>query len=72
LPEVVRVGETGALCTVGDTDGMAREAYKILSVEERLRAMGERAAADARERFSRDMIVPQYEALYVDAVQAVG
>lgn len=72
LPEVVRDGETGALCDVGDTDGMAREAIRILSVDEHHRAMGARAAADARARFSRDMIVPQYEALYSDAIAAVG
>jgi hypothetical protein len=30
--------------------------------------MSETAAADARERFSRDAIVARYEALYADAV----
>ena len=72
LPEVVRDGETGALCEVGDTDSMAREAVKILGVEAHHQAMSERAAADARARFSRDQIVPQYEALYADAVAAVA
>ncbi|MEP7343665.1 MAG: N-acetyl-alpha-D-glucosaminyl L-malate synthase BshA [Gemmatimonadaceae bacterium] len=72
LPEVVRDGETGSLCAVGDTAAMGRAALAILSDDARHRAFGERAAADARERFSRDMIVPQYEALYADAVAAVG
>ncbi len=72
LPEVVRDGETGALCAVGDTDAMARGALTILSDDAQHRAFSERAADDARARFSRDMIVPQYEALYTDAVAAVG
>jgi len=72
LPEVVRDGETGALREVGDVDAMARAAVSIMNDEAQLRRYSERAAADARARFARDMIVPQYEALYADAVAAVG
>lgn len=72
LPEVVREGQTGALCDVGDTESMGRAALNILSEADHHQAMSERAAADARARFSRDMIVPQYEALYMDAVAAVA
>jgi N-acetyl-alpha-D-glucosaminyl L-malate synthase BshA len=67
LPEVVRDGETGALCAVGDVDAMAGEAIGILCEKDRWRAMSEAAAADARRRFALEEIVPQYEALYRDA-----
>jgi N-acetyl-alpha-D-glucosaminyl L-malate synthase BshA len=64
LPEVVRDGETGVLCEVGDVDAMAQAAIGILGDRTRWSAMSTLAALDARERFSEDAIVPQYEALY--------
>ena len=67
LPEVVRDGETGALCEVGDVQGMGDAAIAILSDPAKWAAMSESGARDARERFSRDAIVAQYEALYRDA-----
>jgi N-acetyl-alpha-D-glucosaminyl L-malate synthase BshA len=70
LPEVVREGETGALCEVGDVEGMAREAVAMLSDDARWSAMSTLAAADARQRFAREAIVPKYEAVYEDAVAA--
>ena len=70
LPEVVREGETGVLCPVGDVEGMARAAVSILSDSRRWNEFSTRAAADARARFSRDAIVSRYEALYEDAVAA--
>ena len=68
LPEVVRDGETGALCAVGDVEGMARAAIGLLTDDDRWRAVSERAAADARKRFSLDQVVRQYEDFYVDAL----
>jgi len=64
LPEVVRQNETGVLCAVGDVDGMSEAAIGILSDRDRWRAMGTLAATDARERFSLDEIVGEYEAFY--------
>ncbi|HEU4996719.1 MAG TPA: N-acetyl-alpha-D-glucosaminyl L-malate synthase BshA [Gemmatimonadaceae bacterium] len=64
LPEVVRDGETGILRPVGDVDGMARAALELLQDSARWRAMSQRAAADARTRFSMDDIVERYEQLY--------
>jgi L-malate glycosyltransferase len=64
LPEVVREGETGALCSVGDVDAMSDAAIKILRDRDRWHAMSTLAAADARERFSLDAIVGEYEAFY--------
>ena len=64
MPEVVRDGETGVLCAVGDVDAMSDAAIRILTDRDRWRAMSTRAANDARERFSLDAIVAEYEAVY--------
>jgi len=64
LPEVVRDGETGALCEVGDVDGMANAAMDILRDRDRWQRMSTLAARDARERFSMDDVVEQYESFY--------
>jgi L-malate glycosyltransferase len=64
LPEVVRHGETGILCPPGDVERMAEAAVEILSDRDRWRAMSTRGASDARERFSLDEIVAEYEAFY--------
>jgi glycosyltransferase involved in cell wall biosynthesis len=64
LPEVIRDGETGILCEVGDVAGMAGAALAILEDPNRWSAMSRLAASDARERFSRDAIVARYETLY--------
>jgi N-acetyl-alpha-D-glucosaminyl L-malate synthase BshA len=64
LPEVIRDGETGVLCGVGDVAGMAAAALEILQNPERWSAMSRLAASDARKRFARDAVVGQYETLY--------
>ncbi|MEA2705540.1 MAG: L-malate glycosyltransferase [Gemmatimonadaceae bacterium] len=64
LPEVVREGETGFLCAVGDIPGMAAASLEILKNPKRWAELSRLAAADARERFSRDAIVTKYETLY--------
>jgi N-acetyl-alpha-D-glucosaminyl L-malate synthase BshA len=69
LVEVVQDGVTGALCEIGDVDGMAAASVEILSDRERWQTMSRDAAADARARFSLEDIVRQYEALYEDAVR---
>jgi N-acetyl-alpha-D-glucosaminyl L-malate synthase BshA len=69
LPEVIHEGITGAMRPVGDVEGMAAAAIEILRDRELWQAMSTEAARDARDRFSRDEIVSQYEALYVDAIR---
>jgi N-acetyl-alpha-D-glucosaminyl L-malate synthase BshA len=64
LPEVVRDGETGFLCEVGDVEAMAGAAIGVLRDRARWHAMSTHAARDARERFSLDAIVGDYEAFY--------
>jgi N-acetyl-alpha-D-glucosaminyl L-malate synthase BshA len=68
LPEVVQEGRSGMLFSVGDVDAMAQGALGILTDDSRWRDMSEFAARDARERFARDAIVGQYEALYLDSL----
>lgn len=68
MPEVVRNGETGILCPVGDVEGMARAALLILGDKDRWNAMSELGAADARARFSLNQIVSQYEHLYTTSL----
>jgi L-malate glycosyltransferase len=69
LPEVVVQDETGFLHDVGDIDGMAHSAASLLRDAERWETMSERAAADARARFSQSEIVTQYERVYADALR---
>ncbi|MDB4880132.1 MAG: putative glycosyltransferase [Gemmatimonadetes bacterium] len=68
LPEVVRDGETGALCAVGDVAGMAEAAIRLLGDPDLWRATSELAAADARARFSLEEVVEQYEGFYAAAL----
>ena len=64
LPEVIRDGVTGYLRPVGDVEGVAAAAISLLLDAPRLAAMRTAAASDARDRFSLDAVVAQYEALY--------
>ena len=64
LPEVVRDGETGFLCGVGDVEAMSDAAIELLSDSARWQAMSTLAARDARERFSQAAVVRQYEEFY--------
>ena len=68
MPEVIRNGETGYLCEVGDVDGMSRVALSILSDKARWQAMSDLGVEDARARFSLDKIVSQYEHLYTTSL----
>jgi len=69
LPEVVKNGETGVLCAVGDTDAMADGAIGILKDSARWKSMSQAAAADARARFAMDDIVGRYEKVYTETAK---
>ncbi|HEX9729472.1 MAG TPA: N-acetyl-alpha-D-glucosaminyl L-malate synthase BshA [Gemmatimonadales bacterium] len=62
LPEVVVEG-SGFLLEMGDLDGMARAGIDLLQSPQRHREASE-AAVRVAQRFSADLIVPQYEAIY--------
>ena len=67
LPEVVKNGETGVLCGVGDVNGMANAATDLLQDEAKWKRMSAAAAADARARFAMDDVVARYEDVYEHA-----
>jgi N-acetyl-alpha-D-glucosaminyl L-malate synthase BshA len=69
VPEVVRSGETGFLCGVGDVDGMARAALELLNDRNKWQTMSDLGAKDARERFSLNEIVTKYEHLYKTSLE---
>jgi len=68
LPEVVADGVTGFLHPPDAVTPMAASAIKILSNPELHARMAADGVRLARERFSADRIVPQYEALYERAL----
>ncbi len=64
LPEVVVDGETGFLCDVGDVEGMAAAALRLLQDEDLRKTMGAAARRRAVEVFSQDAVVQRYRAIY--------
>ena len=64
IPEVVADNVTGILVPAGDADGLARAVESLIQNPARRAAMGHAAQQRARERFSAEVIVPRYEALY--------
>lgn len=67
LPEVNIHGSTGFTCNVGDVDDMAQKAIKLLSDDALHAEFRENARKKALE-FSKELIMPQYEALYEKAL----
>ena len=68
LPEVVDQGETGFLLEVGDVEGMAAAALELLRDDERRRAFGRTGRERAVERFSEELIVEEYRAVYSEVL----
>ncbi|HEU4388061.1 MAG TPA: N-acetyl-alpha-D-glucosaminyl L-malate synthase BshA, partial [Blastocatellia bacterium] len=64
IPEVVNDGESGYLFEIGDIEGMAGAAKRILDDERERKRLGSAGRAIAVERFASEKIIPQYEDLY--------
>jgi len=64
LPEVIEDGVSGILRPVGDVEGMAREALRVLTDESYHRHLAQAARQRVLDHFDAPRIVPQYEALY--------
>ncbi|PNY79997.1 N-acetyl-alpha-D-glucosaminyl L-malate synthase BshA [Deinococcus koreensis] len=64
IPEVVENGLTGVLCAVGDVDGMAHAALRILRDRDLYLQMGRAGRQAALTRFHPNLIVPQYLRAY--------
>jgi N-acetyl-alpha-D-glucosaminyl L-malate synthase BshA len=64
IPEVVEDNVSGLLVTSADPEALARAVESLIQDPRRRASMGQAAQRQARERFSAEVIVPQYEALY--------
>ena len=64
IPEVVEDNVSGLLVTSADPDTLARAAEHLIQDPSRRVTMGQAAQRRARERFSAEVIVAKYEALY--------
>jgi len=64
IPEVVDDNVTGLLAPFGDVAALARAVQELIQDPARRSAMGRAGQRVAAERFSADIIVPRYEALY--------
>lgn len=72
LPEVVRHGETGLLCPVGDVCCTADAAIKLLQDRKRWEKMSAKAASTAPREFAAAKVLPLYEALYEKTIAGAG
>ena len=64
IPEVIDDNRTGLLVSPGDAGAIAAAVQSLIVNPDRRVAMGRAAQALAREKFSAQVIVPRYEALY--------
>jgi len=69
LPEVVEEGVNGFLRPVGDVDGMAEAALRILSDSALAARMAEAARRTAVDRFTTDQVIPQYLDYYREVLE---
>jgi N-acetyl-alpha-D-glucosaminyl L-malate synthase BshA len=64
IPEVVEDNVSGLLVPSDNPDALARAIESLIQDPKRRTMMGQAAQRRARERFSAEVIVPRYEALY--------
>ncbi len=64
IPEVMTDGESALLVPAGSSEAVARALDRLLGDADERRRLGAAARTRAREAFSTQRIVPQYEALY--------
>ncbi|MEK6321365.1 MAG: N-acetyl-alpha-D-glucosaminyl L-malate synthase BshA [Acidobacteriota bacterium] len=64
IPELVEDGGCGFLFEIGDVDGMAAAALRVLTGDEERERLGRRGREIAVSRFGTEKIIPQYEDLY--------
>lgn len=72
IPEVVEDGLCGYLHPVGDVEGMADKAVKILQDDDLRLQMARRARQTAVERFNVNLVIPQYEQYYQKIINKVS
>ena len=64
VPELIDDGVSGLLYDVGDVDGMAQGAIRLLSNRAELEAMRDAARSTAQNRFCSSLVVPHYVRYY--------
>ena len=64
VPELIEDGVNGFLCPVGDVDAMGQRAVHVLQNSEVRAKMALAARQAAEQKFSTELIIPQYEAVY--------
>ena len=64
IPEVVSDGETGFLHSFSDTSAMAASLDQLAESPQRARVMGELGQKHAKDKFSAELVVPQYQGIY--------
>ncbi|WP_373896156.1 N-acetyl-alpha-D-glucosaminyl L-malate synthase BshA [Virgibacillus natechei] len=64
IPEVIRHNETGYIIELGDLDGAANHAVRLLSDPDLLEQFSRNALLHARNKFHSKKIVEQYSSLY--------
>jgi L-malate glycosyltransferase len=64
IPEVVSDGQTGFLHPFSDTSAMAASLDQLAESPQRARVMGELGQKHAKAKFSAELVVPQYQAIY--------
>ncbi|MFQ5657757.1 MAG: N-acetyl-alpha-D-glucosaminyl L-malate synthase BshA [Candidatus Methylomirabilales bacterium] len=69
LSEVVEDGVTGLLYPVGDVEGMAQGALRVLTDEALHRRMAQAARQRVLDHFDAHRIIPQYESLYEELME---
>jgi N-acetyl-alpha-D-glucosaminyl L-malate synthase BshA len=64
IPEVMEDQVTGLLAEFGDTEALARAVESLIDDPKRRLLLGRTAQARAHKKFSSEVVVPRYEALY--------
>lgn len=69
LVEAVKNGETGFLVPVGDVEAMAKHGLELMQNCALRKKIGDAARKDVVERFRPEVIIPQYEEVYLKAME---
>jgi N-acetyl-alpha-D-glucosaminyl L-malate synthase BshA len=69
LPEVIKDGETGYICELGDISSIADKAELILSDRKKFEEFANKSIKTVHERFRADLIMNEYENLYFDLLK---
>lgn len=69
LVEAIKNGETGYLVPVGDVEAMAKHGLELMENCKLRNQIGEAARKDVVDRFRPEVIIPQYEEIYLEAMK---